>query len=308
MRYTLDMNLPIIGSVAFDSITTPFGKIENALGGAATYSSLAASYFAEPGIVGVVGDDFSEEDLALFKKRNIDVSGLEKTSGKTFRWGGEYNFDLNSRTTLFTELNVFENFSPKLPDSYKRAEYVFLGNIHPLLQQQVLNQLANPKVVAFDTMNYWIEKTPQELLNIIKLVDIIIINDSEAREFTKAYNIVKAAKKILGLMGSPLPTVIIKRGEYGLLMFQDKKIFHVPGYPLEAVLDPTGAGDTFAGGFMGYIASQKNASWETLQKAAVAGSVLASFCVEKMATQGLIDLTADNINERLKEFKEFTEF
>jgi sugar/nucleoside kinase (ribokinase family) len=303
------MDLLIVGSVAFDTITTPFGKEDNALGGSATYFSLAARFFAKPGIVAVVGEDFNKHQI--FKNNTIDVEGLETAPGKSFRWGGEYSFDLNNRTTLFTELNVFEKFDPKLPESYKTSEYIFLGNIHPSLQQKVLKQVKSPKLVGLDTMNFWIEGASRELLETLKLIDVLIINDSEARELTKEHNLIKAAKKIQLLMRGAKnipPTVVIKRGEYGVLMFQNKNWFFAPGFPLEDVYDPTGAGDSFAGGFMGYLAKQKNTTWNELQKACVFGSVMGSFCVEKMGTERLQSLKEDKIKNRYTEFKRFTHF
>lgn len=305
------MNLLVVGSVAFDSIKTPFGQADNALGGSATYFSLAASFFAKTGLVAVVGEDFGKEHLAVLSKRSIDTSGLEKVAGKSFRWGGEYSFDLNNRKTLFTELNVFEKFEPKIPASYETAKYVFLGNIHPLLQQTVLKQIKQPKLVGLDTMNFWIEGARKELLDALKLVDILIVNDSEARELTKEYNLVKAAKKIVAMIGEAKnipPTVVIKRGEYGVLVFQDQNRFFVPGFPLEDVFDPTGAGDSFAGGFMGYLAKVKDVSWQHLQRACVFGSIMGSFCVEKMGTQRLQNLKDDEIKTRFTDFKRLTHF
>lgn len=304
-------NLVVVGSVAFDSIKTPFGQKDNALGGSATYFSLAASFFANPGIVAVVGEDFTDNHHQILKNRKIDTEGLEKVKGKSFRWGGEYSFDLNNRKTLFTELNVFEQFNPKIPADYTNAEYVFLGNIHPLLQQKVLSQIKKPKLVGLDTMNFWIEGAHKELLDVLKLVDILIINDSEARELTKEYNLVKAGKKIIGMLGEAKnipPTVVIKRGEYGVLAFQNGNWFFAPGFPLEDVYDPTGAGDSFAGGFMGYLAKTKDTSWQHLQRACVYGSIMGSFCVEKMGTERLQNLTNDEIKTRFGEFKRLTHF
>ncbi|MEK7162159.1 MAG: PfkB family carbohydrate kinase, partial [Patescibacteria group bacterium] len=276
------MNLLTIGSVAYDSIKTPFGSVDKALGGSASYCSLAASYFARPAIVAVVGDDFATADEKILAGKNIDLTGLQKIAGKTFAWGGEYSFDMNSRTTLFTELNVFETFKPVLSEEHKKAEYVFLGNIHPALQLEVLNQIPSPKLVGLDTMNFWMEKALGDLKKVLAKIDILIINDSEARELSREHNLIKAAKIISAMLKqSDKTALIIKRGEYGLLLFSqnlslrvhpkqseseiaaspakaltprnDIQVFNLPGYPLKDVIDPTGAGDSFAGGFMGYL-------------------------------------------------------
>ena len=326
------MNLLTVGSVAFDSIKTPFGKVDKALGGSATYFSLAASFFANPAIVAVVGNDFKSADEKILKDAGVNTNGLQKAKGKTFAWGGEYSFDLNSRKTLFTHLNVFENFKPQLSSAQKKSSYVFLGNIHPSLQIEVLQQIEKPKFVGLDTMNYWREKTPGDLKKVLRLVNILIINDTEARELSREHNLVKAAKKI-GAMMEKNSTIVIKRGEYGLLMFQflslrggqrptkqsqkkiaslpsvarnDIKVFHLPGYPLEDVVDPTGAGDSFAGGFFGYLAKTDNISWPNLKKACVAGSVMASFCVEAIGTKRLQKISDNEIKQRFKDFKSLT--
>ncbi len=302
------MRLLIIGSVALDSIKTPFGKADKALGGSATYFSLAATRFASPAIVAVVGDDFKVSDEKILKAAKIDVSGLQKARGKTFTWGGEYSFDLNSRLTLFTHLNVFENFKPQLSPAHKKSRYVFLGNIHPSLQIEVLQQIEKPKFVGLDTMNYWIEKTPKELATVLKLVDVLIINDSEARQLSKEHNLVKATKKIF-LMIKKNSTIVIKRGEHGLLLFgHGSSMFHLPGYPLEDAADPTGAGDSFAGGFFGYLAKTDDVSWPNLKKACVYGSVMASFCVEAMGTKRLEKISDGEIKQRIKDFKNLTHF
>jgi sugar/nucleoside kinase (ribokinase family) len=306
---TSTSNLLVVGSVAFDSIKTPFGKADKALGGSGTYFSLAASYFTVPSLVAVVGEDFGTPQKQILKKRRVDISGLENAKGKSFAWGGEYSFDLNNRTTLFTHLNVFENFQPKLLSHHRESKFIFLGNIHPKLQLDVLAQLKKPKLIGLDTMNFWIEKSQKDLVKVLKLVDIFIINDSEARQFSGQHNLIKASKKILGLMGKPATrTLIIKRGEYGLLMFHQNKIFHLPGYPLEDVIDPTGAGDSFAGGFMGYLAKTDNLNFDNLKRACVYGSVLASFCVEKLGTLALQNLSPAKIAVRCKKFKELTHF
>lgn len=302
-------SLLVIGSVALDSIKTPFGEVKDALGGSATYISLSGSIFAPTSLVAVVGEDFTDQLKKPLLRANIDSSGLITSPGKTFRWGGEYNFDLNTRQTLFTELGVFADFKPQLSKQQKNAQFVFLGNTHPSIQHKVIKQLKQPKFVGLDTMNFWIEKTPRELKAVLKMVDALIINDSEARELSQEYNILKAAKKIQGFMHkSKKRILIIKRGEYGLLLFQHGKIFHLPGFPLEEVLDPTGAGDTFAGGFMGFLASQKNISWENIKKAAVCGSAMASFCVEKFGTLALQNLNKNKLQSRLKHFKVLTGF
>jgi len=303
------MNLLIIGSVAFDSIKTPFESVEGTLGGSATFCSLAASFFTQPGIVAVVGEDFTSGHKKVLTNKNIDLEGLEQAPGKSFAWGGEYSFDLNSRTTLFTNLNVFENFQPKVPENYKKSEYVFLGNIHPLLQKDVLSQTTHTKFVGLDTMNYWIEKALPELKEVLRFVNILIINDSEAREFTHEHNLLKASKKILGIMDlMRQPILIIKRGENGLSMFQGSHIFSLPAYPLEDVADPTGAGDSFAGGFMGYITQTENTNWENLKLACVYGSIMASFSVEKLGTERLQEITQDEITRRFQDFKNLTHF
>jgi sugar/nucleoside kinase (ribokinase family) len=307
IKKPVSSGLLIVGSVAFDSIKTPFGKVNKALGGSASYFSLAASFFTRPSVVAVVGKDFSDKYRGILNKKNIDLSGLQTAKGKSFHWGGKYNFDLNNRETLFTHLNVFENFSPKLSAAHKNIGNLFLGNIHPALQLEVLAQMKNPKFVGLDTMNYWIEKAPKELAKVLKLVDIFIINDSEARELSGEHNLVKGAKGIIGMMGKN-PTLILKRGEYGLLMFKKNQIFHLPGFPLEDVIDPTGAGDSFAGGFMGYLSKTSDYSWANLKRACVAGSVMASFCCEQLGTKRLQEISHADINRRSKEFKHLTHF
>lgn len=303
--------LLIIGSVAFDTIITPFGKTKDALGGSATYASLAAAFYNKPGIVAVAGTDFSQKYEKVFLDKKINISGLEKAKGKTFRWGGTYGFDLNSRETNFTELNVFEHFKPKLSEKNKNAEFLFLGNIHPALQREVLEQIRQPKFIALDTMNYWIENSRAELLKTLQQIDLLVINDSEARELTKEHNVLKSAKAILKMLGrkkNTLPTLIIKRGEYGLLMLRKNEAFYLPAYPLEDVVDPTGAGDSFAGGFMGYLSQTKDISWENLKRACVAGSVTASFSVEELGTKRLQSLTPQEIKTRFGYFKKLTSF
>lgn len=302
------MKLLVIGSVAFDSLETPFGKVKKTLGGSASYFSLAARFFTQPAMVGVVGDDFNKLDV--FKKAGLDTSGISKVKGKTFHWAGKYSFDLNSRETLKTELGVFADFKPVLSEAQKKSEYIFLGNIHPKLQLDVLGQIEKPKFVGLDTMNYWMESALPDLKKVLSKVNILIINDSEARQLSKEHNLLRAARIILSLMrtiNSQPATLIIKQGEHGLLMFQKNKLFNLPGYPLEDVADPTGAGDTFAGGFMGYLAKADSISWESLKLACVAGSVAASFCVEKLGTQRLLEIKNQNIDKRLKDFEQFTQ-
>jgi len=304
--------LLIIGSIAFDDIETPFGKVRHTLGGSATYISLSASFFAKPSVVAVVGSDFHLHHRKIFESKKIDLSGLKKTKGKTFTWGGKYGFDVNNRTTIFTRLNVFKNFKPKLTSLHKNCPYVFLGNIHPSLQLEVLKQIKKPKLAGLDTMNFWIESEKKALTEALKLVDIFVINESEARQLAKEHNLLKAARQILSLMNLSVnripPVLIIKQGEHGLLLFQERRILNLPGYLLEDVLDPTGAGDCFAGGLMGYLTKTNNVSWQNLKKACVFGSVVASFCVEKMGTKRLQDLRPRDIDQRFKEFKKLTHF
>jgi sugar/nucleoside kinase (ribokinase family) len=300
--------LLIVGTVAFDAIETPFGKTDKILGGAATYIGLSASFFnVQSAIVSVVGDDFPQEYLDLLTDRNIDISGIEVVKGgKTFFWSGLYHNDLNSRDTLVTELNVLADFQPKVPQDYKNAEIVMLGNLHPLVQSSVLDQMeTKPKLVVLDTMNFWMDCALPELLDIIKRVDVITINDEEARQLSGEYSLVKAAAKI-HTMGPKY--VVIKKGEHGALLFHDKEIFFAPALPLEEVFDPTGAGDTFAGGFSGFITQSENISFDNMKKAIIQGSNLASFCVEKFGTERMIDLDKNEVVSRLKQFKSLTQF
>ncbi len=299
------MSIVVVGSVAFDTVQTPFGRAEAIVGGSATYFSLAASQFTEVNVVAVVGEDFGERELAVFAGKQIDLGGLERAPGKTFRWGGEYSYDLNSRETLFTELNVFETFQPKLPPSYRQTDILFLGNIHPSIQLQVLEQVESRRLVAIDTMNLWIETTPAELRAVLKRVDIVLINDSEARELAGEFNLMKAARAIQA-MGPRL--LVIKRGENGVLLFNEEHVFVAPAYPLETVFDPTGAGDTFAGGFLGYLAQGQALDDEGLRRAIVFGSALGSFCVEDFGTRRLEKLTKDEVIDRYRRFKLLTHF
>lgn len=300
--------LLIVGTVAFDAIETPFGKTDKILGGAATYIGLSASNFnVDSAIVSVVGEDFPQEYLDMLAARNIDISGIEVVKGgKTFFWSGKYHNDMNSRDTLVTELNVLAEFNPVVPENYKDAEIVMLGNLHPGVQMSVINQMTTkPKLIVLDTMNFWMDCAWDDLLDVIKKVDVITINDEEARQLSKEYSLVKAAQKIHE-MGPKY--VVIKKGEHGALIFNDGNIFFAPALPLEEVFDPTGAGDTFAGGFSGYIAKHEDISFESMKNAIIYGSNLASFCVEKFGTQRMESLTNEEITERLKQFKQLTQF
>lgn len=300
--------LLIVGTVAFDAIETPFGKTDKILGGAATYIGLSASFFnLQSAIVSVVGGDFPQEHLDLLTSRNIDISGIEIVKeGKTFFWSGLYHNDLNSRDTLVTELNVLADFQPKVPQNFKDAEVVMLGNLHPLVQSSVLDQMeTTPKLVVLDTMNFWMDCALPELLDVIKRVDVITINDEEARQLSGEYSLVKAAAKIHTLGPK---YVVIKKGEHGALLFHGAEVFFAPALPLEEVFDPTGAGDTFAGGFSGYIAQSENVSFENMKNAIIYGSNLASFCVEKFGTERMISLNENEVNQRLRQFKALTQF
>ena len=299
------MGVLVVGSVAIDSVETPFGVGENVLGGSATYFSTSASFFTDVNLVAVVGDDFPQEHIDFLKSRNIDLTGLKRESGKTFHWKGRYGFDLNEAQTLDTQLNVFQTFSPKIPESYADAEYLILANIDPELQLEVLDQVRNPKVIACDTMNFWISSKPEALKKVISRVDFFIINEGEARQLTGEVNLVKAARAILALGAKNL---IIKRGEYGVLLFSGEKIFAAPAYPLESVFDPTGAGDTFAGGFMGYLASTGNLSEESIRQGIIFGSVMASFNVEDFSLDRLRTLEYSEIEARYRSFKAMTHF
>jgi sugar/nucleoside kinase (ribokinase family) len=300
--------LLIVGTVAFDAIETPFGKTDKILGGAATFIGLSASHFnLQSAIVSVVGDDFPQEYLDLLTSRNIDISGLEVVKGgKTFFWSGKYHNDLNSRDTLITELNVLADFNPVVPQNFTNADVVMLGNLHPLVQSSVLDQMTStPKLVVLDTMNFWMDCALPELLAVIKRVDVITINDEEARQLSGEYSLVKAAAKIHS-MGPKY--VVIKKGEHGALLFHNKEVFFAPALPLEEVFDPTGAGDTFAGGFAGFITQSENISFENMKSAIIHGSNLASFCVEKFGTERMLSLTKEEVQERLKQFKALTQF
>ncbi|MBI5141814.1 MAG: sugar kinase [Nitrospirae bacterium] len=299
------MGMLVVGSVAFDSVETPFGKVDDVLGGSATYFSTSASYFTNVALVAVIGEDFPEKHITFLKSRNIDVSGLERASGNTFRWKGRYTYELNEAHTLETHLNVFQSFKPVLPESHRDYEVVFLANIDPDLQREVLAQVKKPKLVACDTMNFWIQGKRDSLVETLELVDILIINDGEARQLSGEPNLVKAAAKIRA-MGPK--TLIIKRGEYGALLFTNDGVFAAPAYPLEKVFDPTGAGDTFAGGFMGYLANTMNFDDASIRKAIIFGSVMASFNVEDFSLNRLKSLDYSEIEDRYREFRRLTHF
>ena len=300
--------LVIVGTVAFDAVETPFGKTDKILGGSASYIGLSASHFdVDSAIVSVVGGDFPQDYLDLFSKRSIDISSIEMIKeGKTFFWSGRYHNDMNTRDTLATELNVLENFQPIVPESYKEAKVLVLGNLHPIVQSSVLDQMKDAStLVILDTMNFWMDNTLDDLLDVIKRVDVITINDEEARQLTGEYSLVAAAKKI-HTMGPDY--VVIKKGEHGALLFNGTNIFFAPALPLESVFDPTGAGDTFAGGFAGFLAQTENITFENMKKAVVYGSTLASFCVEKFGTERLESLKPDEVRSRLMAFKALTQF
>lgn len=300
--------LLVVGTVAFDEIETPFGKTDKILGGAATYIGLAASQFSvDSAIISIVGEDFPQEYLNILKGKNIDLSGLEIVKdGKTFFWKGKYHNDLNSRDTLITDLNVLADFNPVVPQNYKDSDVVMLGNLHPSVQMSVIQQMERkPKLIVLDTMNFWMDNALPELLDVIKHIDVITINDEEARQLTNEYSLVKAAEKI-HTMGPKY--VVIKKGEHGALLFHNKEIFFAPALPLEEVFDPTGAGDTFAGGFSGYLAASDNISFENMKNAVIHGSNLASFCVERFGTERIQNLDNKEVNTRLHQFKQLTQF
>ncbi len=300
------MSLLVVGSVAFDALESPYGKVDRTLGGAATYFAVAASFFTPVSLVGIVGDDFTPEDEKIFRGRNIDTDGLERAEGKTFFWAGRYSQNLNERVTLATELNVFAEFKPRLPQQYRTSKYVFLANIAPDLQRDVLQQVKKrPKIAALDTMNYWIERSNTELRETLKHVDILMINDSETRELSSEHNLLRAAKNIFK-MGPT--TLVVKRGEYGAMMVDKRGIFCVPAFPLEEPHDPTGAGDSFAGGFMGYLAGCEDKSDASLRRAMVYGSVLGSFTVEKFGLDRLRHLKRSEIHARARHFAKLTQF
>jgi sugar/nucleoside kinase (ribokinase family) len=300
------MPILVVGSVAFDALETPFGKVDRCIGGSATYFSVAASFFTEVDLVAVVGEDFTEEDASVFRGRKINTDGLQRVKGeKTFFWSGEYGYDLNVAKTLDTQLNVFADFAPRLNERQKKADVLFLANIDPDLQYDVLKQAERPRLVALDTMNYWITSKHQSLERLLKEVDLVIINEAEVRQFTGEANLVKGCRQILALGPS---TLVVKRGEYGVLMVTKDAIFAAPAYPLENVFDPTGAGDTFAGGFLGFLASRSEIHDRELRRAIVFGSVLASFTVEKFSLDRLREISLSEINERFQDFRALTHF
>ena len=300
------MSLLVVGSVAFDAVETPFGKRERMLGGSATHFSLSASFFTDVRVVGVVGGDFGKEELAVFDRHLIDTSDLERIpEGKTFFWRGRYDYDLNTAHTLDTQLNVFADFQPKLSEAARASRFVFLGNIQPELQTEVRAQVEGAELVALDTMNYWIETTRASLIKAIESINVLIVNDAEARQLAEEPNLIRAARKIMSWGPRAL---IVKRGEYGAAMFTPETYFAIPAYPLESVFDPTGAGDTFAGGFMGYLASQEQADEAAMRRAMIFGSVMASFNVEEFGTERVTRLTHAEINERFRAFKQMTHF
>lgn len=299
------MPILVVGSVAYDTVETPFGRAERVLGGSASFFAVAASYFTPVNLVGVVGSDFGEEQLAAFRGRPIDLEGLERMEGKTFHWQGRYSLDLNSRDTICTDLNVFELFEPKIPAGYRTSDVVFLGNIDPVLQRKVLAQVESPRLVACDTMNFWIHGKPAELRETLSRVQVLLVNDQEARDLSGEWNLVKAARAIRGMGPS---TLVVKKGEHGVLMFTEEGSFAAPALPLEVVFDPTGAGDTFAGGFVGYLAGAAQAGDAVLRRAVIMGSTMASFCVEAFGLDRLLGLTRAEIETRYREFERLTRF
>jgi sugar/nucleoside kinase (ribokinase family) len=302
------MSLLVVGTVAFDAIETPFGKTDKIVGGAATYACLAASYFTKKiNLVSVIGDDFPKETIDLFHKKNINTEGLQIKKGeKTFFWSGKYHNDMNTRDTLATELNVLSSFDPIIPDSAQDCEFLMLGNLMPQVQKSVIERLwTRPKLIVLDTMNFWMDIAWKELHETLKMIDVLTINDAEARQLSGEYSLVKAAQKILQLGPKYL---IIKKGEHGALLFNEDQVFFAPALPLEDVFDPTGAGDTFAGGFIGHLAATKDISFDNLKRAIIFGSAMASFCVEKFGTERLVDLTQEEVNERVQEFIDLVQF
>ncbi len=301
------MSLLVVGSLALDTIETPFGKKDNAIGGSAVYISVSASYFIKPiRLVGIVGNDFPRNAIHFLENRDIDLEGLQIVeNGKTFRWGGRYHYDLNVRDTLYTELNVFEYFKPIIPENYKKSSYICLGNIDPVLQQCVISQIENPRLVVGDTMNFWINGKKNELLKALEMMDAIVLNDSEARLLANEPNLIRAARIIMK-MGPKI--VIIKKGEHGAVLITQKSIFSAPAYPLENINDPTGAGDAFAGGFIGWIAKTDDLSDENLKRAVIYGSTLASFCVEEFSIERFQTLSYLEIQDRFLEFRELSRF
>lgn len=299
------MSILVVGSTALDTIKTPFGKAERILGGSAIYFSLSAINFAPVSIVAVVGEDFPKKHIQFLQDKGIDTQGLNIESGKTFHWEGEYSWDFSNPKTIKTDLNVFADFDPKIPKDYQNSNYIFLANIDPTIQMKVLNQIKKPKLIACDTMNYWIENKRTELLKLFKRIDILIINETESRELTNQNNLIKAAKDLLKL-GPKI--IVIKKGEHGVLVFTENSIFTTPAYLMESISDPTGAGDTFAGGFIGYLAKSKKLNQENLRKAAIYGTIMATFAVEDFSLRKLGKISKVDIDERIRKFKQITSF
>ncbi|MFQ3574821.1 MAG: PfkB family carbohydrate kinase [Cytophagales bacterium] len=302
------MSLLVVGSVAFDAIETPFGKTDKIIGGAATYISLSATYFSKKSnLVAVVGGDFPKKDIEMLQSHGIDTQGLQiKENEKSFFWSGKYHNDMNSRDTLVTELNVLGDFDPIIPDAYQNCDFLMLGNLSPSVQLTVIERLTKrPKLIVMDTMNFWMDIALDDLMKTLSMVDVLSINDEEARQLSKEYSLVKAAKKILK-MGPKV--LIIKKGEHGALLFNEKEVFFAPALPLEEVFDPTGAGDTFAGGFIGYLASQNDTSFDAMKRAIIYGSAMASFCVEKFGPERIVNLSSKEIDERVQQFVDLVQF
>lgn len=302
------MSLLVVGTVAFDAIETPFGKTDKIIGGAATYASLAASYFTKNiNLVSVVGDDFPAESITRFNDHGIHTGGLQVLEGqKSFFWAGRYHNDMNTRDTLATELNVLTSFNPEIPDAYQDCTFLMLGNLMPSIQKQVIERLHNrPKLIVMDTMNFWMETAYDDLMEVISMTDVLTINDAEARQLSGDYSLVKAAQKILNMGPKYL---IIKKGEHGALLFNNEQVFFAPALPLEDVFDPTGAGDTFAGGFIGHLARTKDVSFDNMKRGIIFGSAMASFCVEKFGTERIINLSQEEVDERVQEFVNLVQF
>jgi len=301
------MSLIVVGTMAFDAIETPFGKIDKIVGGSATYAAYAASNFIQPiNQVSIIGDDFPEDEMTALKTRGVVMDGVEIVKNKkSFFWSGRYHEDMNSRDTLVTDLNVLADFNPRLPDSYLDSEFVLLGNLQPAVQMNVIKQLKSPKLIVMDTMNFWMESAMPELEEVLKKIDALLINDAEARQLSGQYSLVKASKTILS-MGPKF--LIVKKGEHGALLFHGDKVFFAPALPLEEVFDPTGAGDTFAGGFMGHLAKTKDVSFENMKSAIIVGSAMASFCVEKFGPNRLKEISKEDIDRRLQQFRELVNF
>jgi len=302
------MSLLVVGTVAFDAIETPFGKTDKIIGGAATYIGLSASYFTKNiNLVSVVGGDFPQEAIEMLQKQNVDTKGLQiKQDQKTFFWSGKYHIDMNTRDTLATELNVLADFDPVVPEEYRNSEFLMLGNLVPSIQRKVLAQMnQRPKLVVMDTMNFWMETAMEDLKKTMELVDVLSINDEEARLLSGEYSLIKAAQKILSMGPKYL---VIKKGEHGALLFHEKQVFFAPALPLEDVFDPTGAGDTFAGGFVGYLAESKDISFENMKRAIIYGSAMASFCVEKFGTERVVGLSQDEVDDRVQQFIDLVQF